>query len=333
MEHITVYSEDQIYAGWPANHGMWQWGNHILVGFMRGEYKESNFAIHRIGRPYEFMQARTLDGGYTWKIESTGITDIFVENNFLDPELLQPDEIIRARGSFDHGGDSVPRQGGYWKSSDFGLHWHGPFEFVGWENWLKDDESVTTRTEKRGNFIACSKAKTYNWGTDESFMLYYNRETMKFEHWSDICIDHHRAVMPSLAFDNDNLITYAALRRRGAHMGCWIDLYTTDNFMDWHYVSKIADAPGDNGNPPALVMGNGSLYCAYGNRSEESIMCAKSTDQGITWKHFPIREGGTVDIGYPQLTIREDGKLVCVYYWAEEDNDLPQRIECSIFDG
>lgn len=40
MEHRTVYAEHGMYAGWPANHGAWQWGDEFLVGFMRGPYKK-----------------------------------------------------------------------------------------------------------------------------------------------------------------------------------------------------------------------------------------------------------------------------------------------------
>jgi len=37
VEHVTVYAEPNKFAGWPANNGMWAWGNEILVGFMLGD--------------------------------------------------------------------------------------------------------------------------------------------------------------------------------------------------------------------------------------------------------------------------------------------------------
>jgi hypothetical protein len=37
--HIVVYKEPGRYAGWPANHGSWQWGNEIVVGFEVGHVK------------------------------------------------------------------------------------------------------------------------------------------------------------------------------------------------------------------------------------------------------------------------------------------------------
>ena len=36
IKHVTVYSQAGRYGGWPANHGVWSWGNEILVGFSAG---------------------------------------------------------------------------------------------------------------------------------------------------------------------------------------------------------------------------------------------------------------------------------------------------------
>ncbi|HNT89118.1 MAG TPA: PA14 domain-containing protein, partial [Candidatus Hydrogenedentes bacterium] len=38
--HFTVFREPGRFAGWPANRGIWQWGDEILVAFSVGEYKE-----------------------------------------------------------------------------------------------------------------------------------------------------------------------------------------------------------------------------------------------------------------------------------------------------
>ena len=34
--HLIVYQEAGRYAAWPANHGIWSWGDEILVGFEIG---------------------------------------------------------------------------------------------------------------------------------------------------------------------------------------------------------------------------------------------------------------------------------------------------------
>ena len=58
------------FAGWPANHGIWSWGDEILVGFSRGFYKDRD-RFHHIDKekPEEFLLARSKDGGATWSVE------------------------------------------------------------------------------------------------------------------------------------------------------------------------------------------------------------------------------------------------------------------------
>ncbi|MCA9414372.1 MAG: hypothetical protein KC944_24380, partial [Candidatus Omnitrophica bacterium] len=37
---VVVYKEDGRFGGWPANHGIWSWGNEILVGFSAGYHRD-----------------------------------------------------------------------------------------------------------------------------------------------------------------------------------------------------------------------------------------------------------------------------------------------------
>ena len=32
-ENVIIYKEAGRYGGWPANHGLWQWGDEMVVGF------------------------------------------------------------------------------------------------------------------------------------------------------------------------------------------------------------------------------------------------------------------------------------------------------------
>ena len=71
IRHVVVYREPGRFAGWPANHGMWSWGDEILVGFSRGTYKDRG-RFHHIDhdKPEEFLLARSRDGGATsWSVE------------------------------------------------------------------------------------------------------------------------------------------------------------------------------------------------------------------------------------------------------------------------
>jgi hypothetical protein len=71
IEDGTVYRESGRYGGWPANQGIWAWGDEILVGFSAGCHKLFDPERHPIDRerPEEHLLARSLDGGRTWLVE------------------------------------------------------------------------------------------------------------------------------------------------------------------------------------------------------------------------------------------------------------------------
>ena len=69
-EHSIVYYEKGRFGAWPANNGIWMWGNEILVSFSRAYYKNkphqhSTDATKPGGRAF----ARSIDGGKTWNLE------------------------------------------------------------------------------------------------------------------------------------------------------------------------------------------------------------------------------------------------------------------------
>ena len=37
--NVLVYKEPGRFGGWPANHGIWSWGNEIVVGFSAAYFK------------------------------------------------------------------------------------------------------------------------------------------------------------------------------------------------------------------------------------------------------------------------------------------------------
>ena len=72
MEHITIYREPGRYAGWPANYGIWAWGDEIVVGFTAGYHDPAGgFHCCDRNRPFVAMQARSLDGGRSWDVGPT----------------------------------------------------------------------------------------------------------------------------------------------------------------------------------------------------------------------------------------------------------------------
>ena len=155
--HIVVYRENGRFAGWPANHGIWSWGDEILVGFSRGYYKDRG-SFHHIdkAKPEEFLLARSSDGGETWSIEEPrhrgvlagtpgmrhgtmppGVppdrpVDLPVPIRFNHPDFAMT---IRMQNS----NDGVSR---FFFSYDRGRSWHGPFRLP-----LFDQKGVMGRTD------------------------------------------------------------------------------------------------------------------------------------------------------------------------------------------
>lgn len=326
MKHVTVYEEPCVYAGWPANHGAWQWGDEFLVGFIRGEHTPRG--MHNVKGKLEKVLARSLDGGETWTVERPNM-DFEARKVFkAAPALDFRNSIIRVCGGYDHGGEACVREGGFYLSENRGKTWHGAYPF---DIGLPEGKHNTSRTCTLGNLIFLSAADVNHWGSDFTFCARVE-DGVLVPH-SVVLNDDSRAVMPAAAKVKDRIIV--ALRRRGTcRPGGWIaSVYSDDGGITWGAPVHVAETGKDNGNPPALVELDGNLYCAYGNRSRHTIEVMKSLDAGSTWvAHAELRRGEAPDIGYPRLFRRNDGQLVCVYYWTEEF-ELPQRIEATHFEG
>ena len=120
IEHVEVIFEAERFAGWPANNGIWIWGDEVVVGFTLGYHKPSDGHPIDRDRPSGPMQARSLDGGHTWSVELP---------SFMEAEGEQrPVEAFTSRGNFTHP-DFAARfsQGDFFFSHDRAKTWDGPF--------------------------------------------------------------------------------------------------------------------------------------------------------------------------------------------------------------
>jgi hypothetical protein len=336
FNHGIVYAEKGVYAGWPANHGAWQWGDEFLVGFLRGRFSTKG-DMHSIVEPYQKVLARSVDGGRNWRL----VMPVGVCYEEVDFECTAPlhspvfglggDTIIRVCGVYDHGGEHCVEGGGFYLSTDRGAFWRGPHVFHGLDFMFQDDTICTARTSVLGNLVFLSKGNAKVWGTDS--VICVRHHGYHFEYLSTVCEDDVRAVMPSaIKFRNDSLdvderIVVALRRRKTGRRGCWIDVvHSDDGGVSWSPPRFVGSTGGHNGNPPALkALWDGRLICAYGNRDEGSIVLAVSEDLGLTWNPVLLRTNDVdnVDIGYPQLFLRTDGTPVCVYYWIS--SQLPYQ--------
>ena len=65
MEHNIVYRAAGRFGGWPANNGIWAWGNEIVVGFTLGYLDPEKRRGHPIQTGKRVAsQARTLSDAY-----------------------------------------------------------------------------------------------------------------------------------------------------------------------------------------------------------------------------------------------------------------------------
>lgn len=342
-EHnVVVYQEAGRYAAWPANHGIWSWGNEILVGFQSGYFQRHTPELHPIDhdRPAEDLLARSLDGGETWTVEKH--PDLLPPNGTREAgiaielggkpdsdcpggiDFSNPDFILTARMSDADGGASR-----FYYSMNRGRTWEGPFKipnfgqkgtaartdyFVNGKHDLTLLFAVSKPTGKEGRVMVVNTkdgAKTWH------FVSFIGPEPAAGDY----------AIMPSSVRLSATSVLTAI---RHSH---WIEIWRSDdNLATWHYVNTPVPETG-KGNPPSMIrLHDGRIAITYGIRVPPYEMRARlSQDEGQTWgREIVLRTGAAGwDIGYSRTVQRLDGKIVTVYYWdesAEKDGYIAATI-------
>lgn len=70
-EHVIVYREKGKFAGWPANYGMWAWGNEIVVSFTQCTHlAHAGFHARTHDLP-AYPSNHAVSMGETWNTIST----------------------------------------------------------------------------------------------------------------------------------------------------------------------------------------------------------------------------------------------------------------------
>lgn len=318
-KNIVIYKEPGRYGGWPANKGLWQWGDELVVGFTSTWYKETT-TDHRIDRtkPSYEIQARSLDGGKTWKTEEN--VPFADPKNEAKPTALTepldftaPDFALMFRFGGLHAGPSW-----FYTSTDRCRTWKGPYAFA-----VDGVDGICTRTDLvvLGShdclmFGSCGKkndgkegrvfcARTTDGGVTWKLVSYIGEEPEPGGF----------AIMPSTVRIPDGaLLTAIRMGRPNADIQLW---RSDDLGQHWQHVSSVTGNIG--GNPPAAVLlPDGRLCVTYGHRHKPTGIRARiSADEGRTWlPEVVIRDDGfDGDLGYPRSIVRPDGKVLTVYYY------------------
>ncbi len=355
MQHVTIYREPGRYAGWPANYGIWAWGDEIVVGFTLGYFKGGEqFHTRDTTRPFLPMQARSLDGGITWDVQQTpchlpgnrGLSadehmnpDLWALNALTDDPLLPPPGNI----DFTHPdfalmcGRTGLRAGArswFYTSTDRCRSWQGPYELpmfgqtgiAARTDYLVDGPDrctlLLTAAKPDGEEGRVFCARTTDGGTSFHFVGWVTPEPKGYT------IMPASVRLPASDAKPGRILT--AVRCSESFettnsRACWIDLYASDdNGESWQQLNQPVPDAGRGGNPPTLtILQDGRLAMTYGYRDEPFGMRGLiSSDNGQSWgEEIELSNGaGNHDLGYPRTIQRSDGTMVTVYY----TNDDPQ---------
>jgi hypothetical protein len=352
VEHVMIYHQPGRFGGWPANHGIWAWGDEILVGFSIGYHKDLGPDRHNIDRerPEEHVLARSKDGGMTWSIEHPAEQHVLVGTAGMrhgtlppgqsDPEPIEcpgdidfthPDFAMTCRMGAIHTGVSR-----FYYSYDRGHSWKGPFRLP-----LFGQQGIAARTDYVVNgphdchlFLTASKsnnregrpisARTTDGGKTWEFLSFIGPEPKGY------------SIMPStVRLSPRELVTTLRRLEEGEPRRSWIEAWkSVDDGQSWSFLNEPAPNTGE-GNPPQLLrLADGRLCLTYGIRAKPfGIIARLSRDGGRSWGE-PIvlrNDGGGRDIGYPRSVQRADGRVVTIYYFWDEKTGPERYIEATIW--
>ncbi len=335
IEHNIVYLEEGRFAGWPANQGIWSWGDEIVVGFTLGYYQkdpEGGHAIHP-DKSKTLRQARSLDGGETWSIEvpsylnedgkESDLVDLKERIDFSNPDLAMKFRTNR-----------------FYYSPDRCKTWNGPFNLpdFGREKLLARTDYIVEGKDRLTAFIAASKEETDDEGQPLCIRSTDGGLTWDLVGWigPQPPLGYGYSIMPSTILLKSGAYL-SIIRRAGVFDGesrRWIEGYLSpDKGVSWYLLQEPNIE--NYGNPASMIrLDDGRIALTYGyRRSPQGIRAVISDDEGQSWgREIVLRhDAANWDIGYPRTVQRKDGKCVTVYYYHHPDQ--PERfIGATIWD-
>lgn len=333
IENVIVYKEDGRFAGWPANNGIWSWGDEIVVGFTLGYYKINPRGGHAIDpdRPSVDRQARSLDGGKTWTVEVPS----YLENDRERPLQDPPGGI-----DFSHPGCAVKfKMDKYFYSLDRCKTWNGPYRMpvFGRTALLARTDYIVEGKNRLTAFVAVDKGNG-NEGQPLCIRTLDGGKTWNLIGWIGACPpvnSYGYAIMPSTVPLKGGAYL-SMIRRAGDFDGerrWWLEAFLSpDQGISWYKLEKPYINTG--GNPASMItLKDGRIALTYGWRNAPyGIRAMISKDKGQTWgREIVLRhDGASWDLGYPRTVQRPDGKCSTVYYFHHSDQ--PERfIGCTIW--
>lgn len=344
IQHVTVRCEPGQFLGWPANGGIWNWGDEILVMYTHGLFKQDARGMHAIDRetPWTIDASRSLDGGLTW----THQTDVIPNPRYEDvrdaPELTEPidfsdpDTVLKFQLTHWTEGRTY-----LFYSTDRGRTWRGPFRLptLGFDvvaarnDYLIDDADTCTAFWSMSRSPGERDSMVYLVRSNDGGLSWELGARVGRETQSG-AIDY--AIMPStVRTGSKELLT--CIRNRVGLNDCFIDCWaSSDHGSTWLRVSRPVGNEAGTTPPMLNRLPDGDLLLTYGYRKPPQGLRARiSHDNGRTWgPEIILRQeaGPNRDIGYTRSVIRADGKIVTVYYY-NLGADQERFIAATIWDA
>lgn len=349
-QHVKVFYEEGKYGGWPANWGVWHWGNEILVGFVVADHEDKQGHTYNKATALG-KYARSLDGGLTWSLEdafANGITESGLEHNIGDASkeataLEEPIDFqhedfaftFRAKG-FLEGPTS------FYYSYNRGKTWHGAYKLsvdfpgpkpVGIVS--RTDYIIDGKHEMTAFLTVAFEDGDKDWR--QTACVRTTDGGMTWQHVGWIGPPEISSIMPSSVRLGPSKIITVIRRTKPPDMVAFL---SEDNGATW---TQMPDPAIADRNPPALMkLDDGRLCLVYGVRDVQTlpdgtgVYVTYSGDEGRSWS-TPVlvrgKDGSSNDMGYPRVVQRPDGKVVAIYYYNHaKRGDKYRYIAASIFD-
>jgi hypothetical protein len=324
VRHVPVYAQPGRFGGWPANFGLWQWGDEIACGFGAAYFIKTDPERHQRdrSRPIVPALARSVDGGETWQVSAPASLLPPAQGGPQPQQLSQPMDFSAPGFALTlRSQDGKDQPSLFWYSLDKAHTWNGPFQFPSIAG-----RAIAARTDylvlgKREALVFVTAAKqngkeghsvcvhTADGGVSWQARGWLGAEPAGF------------SIMPSSVLLPGGRILSAVRVKLDDHTD-WIDLWASDDQgLTWSALARpVPFSGGKSGNPPSLrPLPDGRLIITWGYRGEPfGIRAVVSTDDGKSWSsHWVLRDdGGAWDLGYTRDAVRSDGRLVTLYYWS-----------------